>query len=403
MTVINKKHDDNQQDQFGTDLLTMQHKHAIRAMRKIRYFVARRKFREALRPYDVTDVIEQYSAGNLDMLARIKTLQFRLDKILGSSKSKDCYDSHSISLATRIVKVERQMDNISIKFDRFFTGYSSDMKILMDSFKEKNIINIQQDSFSNQELKSIKSTTSSLRFKLDYEPNTKPINDYNENNKKLLKKLKIRGLPIRHNTTETYSLGCSISDFDDTESDNEMFNLTRHESLHKKKHGHSTRQLTKSFHMSMKKYCLNQMNRQIIRDNSTNYMRLVRSDSELSNKSSTSLNPFKSRSKSKKYRAYSISRCHNTIDTSFNNNNENMSNLLETISKSDIICASKKSQYQLDTNFTKLLQRKQSEKQKSKYPKIFISKPDDIYDIKKCKILFLLGIIFLLIKPIYRY
>lgn len=98
----------------GKPQLTLQQKNAIRALRKIKYFVARRKFREALRPYDVTDVIEQYSAGNLDMLARIKTLQFRLDKILGSTKSKECYDSNTTSLASRIVKVERQVRDILI-------------------------------------------------------------------------------------------------------------------------------------------------------------------------------------------------------------------------------------------------------------------------------------------------
>ena len=64
---------------FANDVqsLTPIHRHAIRFVRRVKYFVSRRKFREALRPYDVTDVIEQYSTGNVDMLARMKYLQAR--------------------------------------------------------------------------------------------------------------------------------------------------------------------------------------------------------------------------------------------------------------------------------------------------------------------------------------
>lgn len=47
----------------------------------MRFLVSKRKFKESLRPYDVMDVIEQYSAGHLDMLSRIKNLQSRQERL----------------------------------------------------------------------------------------------------------------------------------------------------------------------------------------------------------------------------------------------------------------------------------------------------------------------------------
>ncbi|KAL5110025.1 Potassium voltage-gated channel subfamily KQT member 5 [Taenia crassiceps] len=98
--------------------LTEKDKVVIRVIRKIRLYVARRKFREALRPYDVKDVIEQYSAGHLDMVSRVKILQSRLDTILGrqGGKSPTAYNSH-ISLAARIVGIESNLKRLDKKMD----------------------------------------------------------------------------------------------------------------------------------------------------------------------------------------------------------------------------------------------------------------------------------------------
>jgi len=113
-------------------ILTHRHKGAIRAIRKLKYLVAKRKFKEALKPYDIKDVIESYSAGHSDLVTKVKCVQNRLDQILGKQggKTKDSYDSDR-SLASRIVNVERQVDTIEEKFQNFLEMYMEDRKKIM--------------------------------------------------------------------------------------------------------------------------------------------------------------------------------------------------------------------------------------------------------------------------------
>ncbi|XP_059137403.1 potassium voltage-gated channel subfamily KQT member 5 [Peromyscus eremicus] len=108
--------------------LTPPLKSVIRAIRIMKFHVAKRKFKETLRPYDVKDVIEQYSAGHLDMLCRIKSLQTRVDQILGKGqitsdkKSREKITAEhettdDLSMLGRVVKVEKQVQSIESKLD----------------------------------------------------------------------------------------------------------------------------------------------------------------------------------------------------------------------------------------------------------------------------------------------
>ncbi|CRL08709.1 CLUMA_CG021302, isoform B [Clunio marinus] len=83
--------------------LTNQHKGAIRFIRKMKYFVARRKFKEALKPYDVKDVMEQYAAGHVDLLGRVKNVQTS----------------------------NRQVDDVETKLDNLIELYMQDRKRLL--------------------------------------------------------------------------------------------------------------------------------------------------------------------------------------------------------------------------------------------------------------------------------
>ncbi|XP_013924751.1 PREDICTED: potassium voltage-gated channel subfamily KQT member 4 [Thamnophis sirtalis] len=110
----------------------------IRAVRILKFLVAKRKFKETLRPYDVKDVIEQYSAGHLDMLGRIKSLQTRVDQIMGrggiamDKKTREKGEKaplevdlvDELSMMGRVLKVEKQVESIEHKLDLLLGVYS---------------------------------------------------------------------------------------------------------------------------------------------------------------------------------------------------------------------------------------------------------------------------------------
>uniref|UniRef100_A0A8C4Y853 Potassium voltage-gated channel subfamily Q member 3 n=1 Tax=Gopherus evgoodei TaxID=1825980 RepID=A0A8C4Y853_9SAUR len=86
----------------------------------LQFRLYKKKFKETLRPYDVKDVIEQYSAGHLDMLSRIKYLQarllvpFRNDQYVAKASPADTEDQ---SMMGKFVKVERQVHDMGKKLD----------------------------------------------------------------------------------------------------------------------------------------------------------------------------------------------------------------------------------------------------------------------------------------------
>ncbi|XP_029976071.1 potassium voltage-gated channel subfamily KQT member 4 isoform X2 [Salarias fasciatus] len=115
----------------------------IRAVRILKFLVAKRKFKETLRPYDVKDVIEQYSAGHLDMLGRIKSLQMRVDQIIGRGAVQSDKKTRpekgektppeldpldELSMMGRVVKVEKQVQSIENKLDLLLNFYSQCLK-----------------------------------------------------------------------------------------------------------------------------------------------------------------------------------------------------------------------------------------------------------------------------------
>ncbi|XP_019407246.1 PREDICTED: potassium voltage-gated channel subfamily KQT member 1 isoform X4 [Crocodylus porosus] len=98
------------------------HRAAIKVIRRMQYFVAKKKFQQARKPYDVRDVIEQYSQGHLNLMVRIKELQRRLDQSIGKpslfiSVSEKSKDRGNNTVGARLNRVEDKITQMDQKLN----------------------------------------------------------------------------------------------------------------------------------------------------------------------------------------------------------------------------------------------------------------------------------------------
>ncbi|XP_073693056.1 potassium voltage-gated channel subfamily KQT member 1.1 [Garra rufa] len=108
------------------------HRAAIRVIQRMYYFVARKKFQQARKPYDVRDVIEQYSQGNLNLMVRIKELQRRLDQSLGKlsffqTSSERMKDKGINTIGSRLNRMEEKITHM----DRTLNSIAESLNLML--------------------------------------------------------------------------------------------------------------------------------------------------------------------------------------------------------------------------------------------------------------------------------
>ncbi|XP_075246771.1 potassium voltage-gated channel subfamily KQT member 1-like [Convolutriloba macropyga] len=139
---------ENEQEEAPKRLTKLRPKHkiAIRFIRRMKYFRARIKFKEALKPYDVKDVIEQYASGHVDLITRVKDIQSKFALIVGQKDRKKQESSFSkLTVAARVVKIENQLTHLERKLDHLIYMYRKDKTQAVHNMHVQNAISSSED------------------------------------------------------------------------------------------------------------------------------------------------------------------------------------------------------------------------------------------------------------------
>jgi hypothetical protein len=95
---------------------------AIRMIRVIKFHVARRKFRQAHKPYDFKDIMDENAQGNLKVMYILADIQRRLDQSLGLPKSYPIVlsdkDREQLTLNAKVQRLETKLFSLEKQTNR---------------------------------------------------------------------------------------------------------------------------------------------------------------------------------------------------------------------------------------------------------------------------------------------
>lgn len=97
-------------------ILTRKEIKAIHFVFTVKLWIARRDFVKAFKPYDIKDVLEQYAAGHADMLAKIRIMDHRLERIQSNHVFTRANTDIREFYTNRLAKLESDIQNMQANF-----------------------------------------------------------------------------------------------------------------------------------------------------------------------------------------------------------------------------------------------------------------------------------------------
>lgn len=128
-------------DEFDTNQRT-----AIRMIRIIKYHVAKRKFRQAHKPYNFKDIMDENAQGNLKVMYTLADIQRRLDQTLGLPKSYPIVlsdkEREQLTLNAKVQRLETKLTGLERQTNRVIT--------LLEELYERSTNNQEKDLTINR-------------------------------------------------------------------------------------------------------------------------------------------------------------------------------------------------------------------------------------------------------------